>query len=162
MDGFSIMAYKRLKDETGLVCQWTMKAGKRFYFHIYLWKDQQSFDKNTCDNNIGESAGCVNLSPTIIEITKNSEREIIRPKLGEVHFIKDRWNLEIVAHELCHALIHRIRMISPKANQIVEQEGDSEETICYEFGEWVDKIYRNLWEKNPSKKWIKQESIRIQ
>jgi hypothetical protein len=139
------MAYKRLKDESKTVGKWKLKAGKKHYFHVFLWEDPESFAQNTTDTD-KKTGGCVNLVPSIIEIEGDSKKEIVRPKLGEVHFIKDRWDMEIVAHELCHALIHRIRMIRPDATQVVEQEGDSEETICYEFGKWVDQIYRVLWE----------------
>lgn len=151
------MAYKRIKDESNLIAKWKLKSTGKFYFHVFLWADQESFDKNTNGNKPYMSAGCVNLAPTIIEITKNSEREFVRPKLGEIHFIKNKWNIEIVAHELCHALIHRIRMIKPTVKQIIEQEGDSEEMICYEFGEWVNAIYNLLWNENPNKKWIKRK-----
>jgi len=140
------MPYKRIKDESNLIAKRKLMAGKKYYFHVFLWADQESFDANTLDNSPKQSSGCVNLAPSIIEVSESGEREIIRPKLGEVHFIQDKWDLEIVAHELCHALIQRIRMISPSAVQIVEQEGNAEEDICYEFGRWIDQIYRLLWE----------------
>jgi len=139
------MSYKRVKDETNLKAKYKLRAGKKNYFHVFLWKDQESFKKNTMGNDVGNIVGCANLSPTIIEFTDKGEREIVRPKLGEVHFISGKWDTEIVAHELCHALIHRLRMIAPKAGDVVEQKDDSEETICYEFGRWVDEVYRLLW-----------------
>jgi hypothetical protein len=149
-----IMAYNRIKDESNLIAKWKLKSKGKFYFHVFLWADQESFDQNTLDNTIGQSAGCCNLAPTIIKIFEDgSEEEIIWPKLGEIHFIKGKWSLEIVAHELCHALIQRIRMILPTANDIIEQIGDSEETICYEFGEWIEQIYCLLWKvDNPKLK----------
>lgn len=148
------MPIKRFKDESKCLAKWKMKAGKRHYFHVFLWESKQAFDENTCDNEPGEALGCCNNAPSIIEIgSDGSEREIIRPKLGEVHFIKDTWNMEIVAHELFHAIIQQIRMIGPKADDIVEQIGDSEEDICYTFGRWMHEIYSLLWEVNPYGRW---------
>ena len=150
------MPYKRTKDKANLVVQWKLKSSRKpFYFHVFLWKTQEAFDKNTLDNNPGEALGCANLAPDIIcfnTVTKE-ETQIIRPKLGEIHFIKGKWNMEIVAHELMHAIIHRIRLMAkPTFEEIANQEGDSEEEICWEFGWWVDQIYRLLWDTDPFKK----------
>ena len=146
------MPIKRFKNEADLIAKYKLKAGNKYYFHVFLWGSQKSFDENTLDNKPGTSSGCVNLAPTIIETSKNSEREIIRPKLGEIHFIKEKWTTEIVAHELCHALIHRLRMIKPKAEDVIAQEEDFEELVCWEFGRWMDQVYRLLWEDDPPQK----------
>lgn len=56
--------YKRKKDKTNLIAEWEIKIGAgKHYFDVFLWRDQESFDKNTLDNNPGESAGCVNCAP---------------------------------------------------------------------------------------------------
>jgi len=147
------MPIKRIKDTSNLISQYKLKAGKRHYFHVFLWATQEDFDKNTLDNISYESSGCVNFAPSIIECSSEGEREIVRPKLGEIHFIKKKWTIEVVAHELCHALIHRLRVIEPKAQDVVDQENESEELICYEFGAWVDQIYRLLWKDDPPPQW---------
>ena len=141
---------KRIKDESQLMGKWKISAGKKNYFHVFLWPSQETFDQNTYDNKPGESSGCVNLAPPYIEVYKDgtTSEEMIRPKLGEVHFIKDKWDMEVVAHELFHALMHRLRFVKPSAEDIMEQVGSSEEDVAYEFGRWVDKIYRKLWEKD--------------
>jgi hypothetical protein len=80
-------------------------------------------------------------------------------KMGEVHFIKDKWNMEIVAHELCHALIGRLRHNATlKLCDVMMQNNDTEEIICYEFGRWVDEVYRRLWQEDPNEKWEKNEA----
>jgi len=146
------MSIKRIKDESKLIAKYKIKAGKRYYFHVFLWDSQESFDENTVGNIKGQSAGCVNLSPWYYKISKSgTEEKRVQPKLGEVHFISGKWTTEIVAHELCHALIHRLRTINPTANDVLWQEKDSEETICYEFGGWMEQIYRLLWEDDPKK-----------
>ena len=143
------MPIKRIKDESKLIAKWKIKAGRKYYFHVFLWEDQEAFDQNTKDTKPNTYIACVNLSPTIIEILPDSEREFVRPKLGEVHFIKGKWDMEIVAHELCHALIQRIRMIGPYITNIVEQVATTEEDLCYEYGMWVGDTYRQLWEADP-------------
>jgi hypothetical protein len=144
------MSIKVKKDKTKLLAKTRLKAGEKNYFDVFIWKDHDSFNFNTLTTtNLQNTIGSTNLSPTIIEVTKNTERTIIRPKLGEIHFIKDNWNLNVVAHELCHALIHRIRQIPPKASKIINQSGNAEELICYEFGKWVEDIYRFMWKVNP-------------
>lgn len=149
------MSIKRIKDETKLIVKWKLKTGKSYYFHVFLWEDQDSFDANTCDNKPNEAAACVNLAPTVIEVFAKEENDkiIIRPKLGEIHFIKDKWNMEVVAHELCHAFIHRIRQLNNKGQDVIEQIENVEESVCYEFGQWAHTIYNLLWKENPSKKW---------
>ena len=146
------MPTKRIKDESKLIAKYRIKAGKSHYFHVFLWDSQDSFDANTFDNIKGQSAGCVNLTSWSYKISKEGiEEKRVPPKLGEVHFISGKWTTEIVAHELCHALIHRLRTINPTANDVLWQEKDSEETICYEFGGWMEQIYRLLWEDDPKK-----------
>jgi hypothetical protein len=140
---------KRIKDKSKCLAQWTLKVGRRHYFHVFLWDSQESFDQNTLDNEPGQVLGCVNYCPYTIEIEKKREKKIIMPKLGEIHFIKDIWTLEIVAHELCHALLHRLDYLEPSIDEIFSEEGNSEESICLEFGQWMDEIYRHLWQKNP-------------
>lgn len=157
------MTIRRLKDESKLVAKWKLKAGKKHYYHVFLWKTEKDFYKNTEDTETHGSCACVNFSPTIVEMYKDKntnttepkkkvaykEKTIIRPKLGEIHFIKDKWNLEIVAHELCHAIMHRIRQLNDNGQEIMEQEEEKEEEICYEFGAWMEVLYRELWEINP-------------
>ena len=140
---------KRIKDESRLVAKWKLSVGKRHYFHVFLWDSRDSFEENTLGNEAGDSFGCVNLCPTAYNVKGGEFSLLDRPKLGEVHFIKGMWTLEIVAHELCHALIHRLRMIPPTPKQVIEQEGDSEEDICYWFGEATDWIYRVLFKEDP-------------
>jgi hypothetical protein len=92
-----------------------------------------------CDKTIG----CCCFNPTYII----NGKEKIYPKLGEVHFIKGHWSMEVVVHELTHALFY-IMSIWPLDNK---NEPYEKETL--RFGYWVDKIYRELWKINPNPKW---------
>lgn len=146
------MACKRIKDRTNLVARADLKVtGSRHYFQLYLWRDLISFRANSMDNE--KAVACVNFEPTIIEFSNNTENEIIRPKRGEIHFVVGKWNIEIVAHEIGHALIERMRLFPPHADAIIEQTADAEEEICHELGQWVDNVYRWLWEHNPNVLW---------
>ena len=103
-------------------------------------------EDNVPDVEKGTAEACTTFAQPILHISGSKSKLKILPKLGEMHFIKGRWSLEIVAHELCHALIHRITMIPPSFDQIRNQVGYSEETVCYEFGAWVRDLYRILSE----------------
>ena len=76
--------------------------------------------------------------------------------LGEIHFVKDQWELEHVAHEMLHAMFHYIRVLVPDFSRALYRDlMGAEENLCYPFGEWVDWVYRWLWKFNPNPKWVK-------
>lgn len=63
------------------------------------------------------------------------------------------WTMEIVAHELCHALIHKLRTSGSLLQMVLEQNPmDAEEAICHEFGWWMEQAWRWLWKVNPDGK----------
>jgi len=144
---------KRFKDETKLVAKWTAKIKGGYYFHVFLWQDQDSFDENTYNKIPNSCVGCVDFVPMVLFINEGTEIRIVKPKLGEVHFIRGKWNTEIVAHELCHVLIDRLRMVEPSVEKVIDQEDDCEEDVCYWFGRLFNDIYRLLWETDPPKGW---------
>ena len=148
------MSYKRFKDKTNLVAETKMvcTATRPYYFDVYLWSDHDSFLNNTIGND-DRARGCCELAPSLID--PESKEEIPTRKMGEVHFIVDQWDEEVVAHELCHALIHRLRSLCPSTRSVIEQEENYEEDICYEFGKWNKKIYRWLWSCNPNPNYVR-------
>lgn len=80
------------------------------------------------------------------------------PKMGEIHFIAGQWDTEVVAHELQHAILHRLRVLCPSYRAILERdEIEEEEEVCYEFGRWFSNLYRWLWDIDPSSKWRRVE-----
>ena len=145
------MAVKRKKCEDKLMAKYKMPftESKRFYT-VFLWEDQQSFDENTMDNCPGEAAACVNhIDIGAMVNTKGGKVKLLPPrKLGEIHFIKDKWNIEIIAHETMHVFLNRMRVLSPKLCDIMRNI-DDEEFVCFEFGQWVQEIHRILSEENP-------------
>lgn len=152
---------KLRKDKTRLRKQWKVKSNYacRFYLDVFLWEDRESFVSNTHDTNFNTDA-CWNGMPWIDDLKLGALK--VRPKLGELHFIVDLWNIEIVSHEVGHAIFQRMRVLSPTYTSVCEQTAipekwlgvsTTEELICYELGKWVENIYGKLWLANPSKKW---------
>lgn len=79
-------------------------------------------------------------------------------RLGDAHLCLGSANLEIVAHELTHALVHRMTMHGPDAVDVIAQRtngsngygrrgyfyaGRADEEVAYEMGRWVFNAY--LW-----------------
>lgn len=125
---------------------------KSHYFKVYLWESKEAFLQNTIGNDQKTGASCC-FNPTYIDFALNDVgKEIILPKLGEVHFVKNSWNIETVVHELTHALLHTISLWP------IKFENWPHEETCYMFGKWVDQIYRELWEVNPGKNWKKNKT----
>jgi hypothetical protein len=73
------------------------------------------------------------------------------PKLGELHFVKDIWNLEIVAHECRHteSSAHAALGIPLPNSEQHGQDINAEEDACYYLGGLIDNVYRWLWQVNP-------------
>ncbi len=92
--------------------------------------------------------------PTIFKRKDKYEVETIYPKLGEVHLIKDYWNLENLSHELTHALLW-VLTIWP-----LDEKDTPHEELCYMLGRWVDRLYTNLYKVNPNKKWKRVKNDR--
>lgn len=137
--------YKRIKDYTELIDRWKIKFGKHYY-DVFYWSSQDAFIQNTYDNDESVMA-CVNHAPVriLIDCDGKTIKEIIPKKLGEVHFVRDQWNMEVVAHEMLHVYLNVMREVR-NVKDIIEQNGDSEEEACYEFGYATDLIYRRLWD----------------
>lgn len=145
------------KDKRELLIQLKTRVGKKHYFHTYLWRSREAMLFNVNGNSEEEPHLCACFCPTDIVFSVGREWDVYiidRPKIGEVHFVKDLWNLEVVVHELCHVLMHRFKtMAQPNLVLTFGMMNPLEESICYDFGIWVDKIYRALWEVNPNPKW---------
>lgn len=78
--------------------------------------------------------------------------------LGHLHFVKDDWDLNAVAHELMHAFFrYAIVCFEDFTRALFLEWRDDKEQLCYEYAEWVDWTYRWLWKKNPNPKWVKEK-----
>jgi hypothetical protein len=146
---------RRQKDKKQLVAQTRVThTDKVHYFDVYLWANKRALLENSLID--GDAEACCCTAPIYLKIHNNPaaiHEEWLYPKLGEAHFVKNDWDLETVAHEIMHATIHSMRWVKPRYDEVAWQHGNSEEAICYLHGRWVDKIYRWLWDTNPSKNW---------
>jgi hypothetical protein len=131
------------------------------YLMAYLWESAEAMEVGASARGAGvqESPEIVKRHGTGIAIglcapaayseTDNADGSVTvhsRPLIAEVHFVKGRWTEEIVAHELMHAALHRMRLLPPFHHAVLDQEGAAEETVCREFGRWMDGVWRWLWE----------------
>ena len=68
------------------------------------------------------------------------------PMMGTIHFVSDEWDMEVVAHECCHALSHYITATGSEGLGSLYMEMPEEEVLCYIHGKMISDIYRWLWE----------------
>lgn len=154
------MPVKRIKDMNKCIAQWKLKSKERpYYWHVYLWEDTQALLVNaggdvSAKQNPGHvCTACHCAMPTLVD--PETGQLVPDSKLGELHFIRGKWDMEIVAHELLHAMFHKMNTlcICPKE---VSEDMDKQEIACYEFGAWVGELYRHLWKADPNPKWIQE------
>jgi len=119
--------------------------------------DRAALIANTIGMNEGETMACCVPAKWITDF--RSGQNNVMPMLGEFHFVKDDWSMLIVAHEVQHAIVHRMRVLTPFAWEAMAQDKISgggyrgaltyEELLCYEAGRWVNDLYVWLWDFNP-------------
>lgn len=161
------MRMKDFKVYPGLIASdFYIMEGDGHSLRIWLWETQEGLKRWAENYSTGltgdsdEYDGCEGLhSPSDWLIFNTKDHYAPFQHIGELHFIKDRWDLNIVTHEFLHALFHYIRVIVPDFGRSFYMNWMSEEEkICYPFGEWCDWAYRWLWKKNPNPKWEKEVS----
>lgn len=138
------------KDRSKIVAQMRLaSARKPYYYQVYLWDDIQDLkDYFEVDD---ETLAMTCFEPWYIDDATGSV--YINPKLGEIHYARDNWNVNVIAHEVQHAVIHRMRLIWPPAHLILLDEyADAEEEIAYETGNWVERVHGFLWQHDPGVK----------
>jgi hypothetical protein len=143
---------KKFEVYPGLIASTFLVAEDNNFWQIFLWnkeKDLKRWSKKYSHDDYCE--GTIGLhSPNSFGI----EEEIKPVPLGYIHFVNNKWNTEVVTHELLHALFHYIKgCIKDFARRFYWDDMDLEEYLCYSFGEWNDEIYRWLWRHNPGRKW---------
>lgn len=110
------------------------------YYHIFLWGTQDDYER----------AAQVEKQRTLaLTITNTYESEdgtlSVAPKLGELHFVSGTWDVNTAAHEVQHALIHRMRYLHPTPAMVLnerdpEHDSEDEEVLAYEAGAWVEAV----------------------
>jgi hypothetical protein len=120
---------------------------KPHYFHVYLWNTLEDMHKNVEDPT-PDTMAYTSYGLKIVEFIPKGittiEKETVHPKLGEIHFVKGKWDLEIVAHELCHMLLNRLELLEPSIDKVFNQKNGVDENICYEHGQMLASLYESL------------------
>ena len=79
----------------------------KYYWRIYYWKTTNAMLKNTPFSEKGtDTLACF----------VNNEYKDGKPQnyLGELHFVKNKWDLHVVNHEMMHAMLRLIADFYPK------------------------------------------------
>lgn len=136
------------KDRSKIIGVYKLRSARKpYYFQVYLWDDIKSLRDyfETTDETLAMTC----FEPWYID--DDTGNVYINPKLGEIHFARQHWNVNVVAHEVQHAIIHRQRLIWPPAHLIaLEEYADAEEEVAYECGHWVSKTYTWLLGLDPT------------
>lgn len=105
------------------------------HYRVYIWDDGK-FAESNVDALV--SADACHVPMPYVSLNGLVK---IPPVLGEIHFKKDKWDVEVVSHECVHAMFHygRVRNLDDLAGMSVEEQ------LCYFQGDLADKIYRWLW-----------------
>jgi len=139
----------------GLIASSILLLDEGHSWRIWLWKEQADLIRwaerysSGRTGEPGEYEDTLGLhSPCDIELDGEYQH------IGEIHFIKDQWNMEHVAHECSHGVFHYIRcLISDFPRKLYLNFMECEEEVCYPFGQFVDMAYRWLWKQNPNPRW---------
>lgn len=114
-----------------------------YYFNIYLWPDQASYETAIdIDPDLVDATMAITLCDTMVDEVTGAT--VILPKLGEIHFVSGNWDVNTVTHECTHAILHRLRYVGGGPKAVLASTGDTrsdddpEEEIAYEMGAWVE------------------------
>lgn len=122
------------------------------HWKVFLWPDRETFRDKMAD---GQGAdGLHHPHPYCAEgliFRKYTPLKVI----GSIHFVRGKWDLEVVSHECLHAVSHYVRATGAKPLGHRSDDMEKEEALCHPFGRLVDEIYRKLWELDTPANWEK-------
>lgn len=122
---------------------------KPHYYRIFLWDTQHDYEANLKVERQSTVAMCVTDT-----WTDEEGNLLVKPKLGEIHFVSGTWSFGTVAHEVLHAALHRMRYLEPGVERVMDEmrpghDPEDEEVIAYEVGGWVEAVIRWLAKYDP-------------
>ena len=120
-----------------------------YSWQVWLWDSVESYarwqriHRGVSDYECLEDAAAHNGMP--IEIGQPYQL------VGHLHFLRQSWDEETVAHEMLHAFIHYARSQIPDLAKIfyLGPMIREEESCCYPFGRWFSWVWRWLWKVDP-------------
>lgn len=135
---------------------------KETHWKVLLWPDIQSFNTKvdipgkplSLDGNF-ICSGMHHPHP-YYQDTETGEMHSLKV-IGIIHFVRDKWDMEVVAHECGHAMAHYIRATGKNPLGDKRDNMEEEEELCYPFGRLVEEIYTKLWVLNPNPNWVKEK-----
>lgn len=163
------MGYRKYKNSEGLIARKKVRiVGSedyrepwpvpQEYFEVYLWESREAMVANGLPKEDFDGAGAAVVHvPSLVSWACGGWIHKPRKKLSEVHFVKQDWDDEVIAHELIHVLGQCFRYVEPSPVDFAEQNGNSDEIVAYRFGKWVHVVTRWLWEHDPSSEWQRVE-----
>lgn len=152
----------RITSRDGLVAETRVPSlAPSFYLRVFLWTPE-AFEREV---DTSSRARCDSM-PWVHNRGADT-RHTLSPCLARLHFKTQRWDDETIAHEVQHAILHRITVLGPHWQRIEDlcdeerQQGDTagtlvsqaNEDICTEAGRWFAAVQAFLWKHDPNPKW---------
>lgn len=122
------------------------------HWKVFIWPDRETFHAKVRGADAYD--GMHHPHPYCVEgliFRKYTPLKVV----GAIHFVRDKWDLEVVSHECLHAVSHYVRATGAKPLGHRSDDMEKEEALCYPFGRLVDEIYRKLWELDTPANWVK-------
>jgi hypothetical protein len=143
---------RKRKDKTKLIAQTRLKLGwhKPYQIDVFIWQDSEALIANSPgrDDSSQRVSGIKNF--TVIG-AYNSQSWVLNQKkpikeipkvIGELHFVKGEASVEIVVHELIHATMHILVLLSGLEAFTAMYE---EEKVCYTIGQLGKDVTKFLY-----------------
>lgn len=131
----------------GYDAKFPVKAGSTgHYWNVFLWPECEPMWAHLNDEE-RLCTGCHHPRPYYIDVETGARCP--KPLLGDIHFVKGRWDMEVVAHECLHAVSYFIEAKGTPPFGDPKCGMQQEEVYCYAFGKLVDGVYRGLWDRDP-------------
>lgn len=114
----------------------------RHSFRLYIWESRIAL-REAMGNEDRLTAG---LQPNYFKRLRTCDginmEDVWFPVLGEIHFCADKWSLEIVAHEVQHAMMQWAAAMGMLPKLDGNHEMETEEQLCYPAGSAVQEVYK--------------------
>lgn len=127
---------------TRTVEHFNASGGLDVHWKVFLWPSREMFQGKMTDGALADGLHCAH--PYFKHMITRKRRPM--RVVGSIHFVRGKWDMEVVSHECLHAIAHYIRATGAKPIGHWSDNMEKEEAVCYPFGKLVDEIYRKLWE----------------
>lgn len=138
--------------DDGILARGILSSSLRGYFYeLFLWDSIESFANGTHSTPNDTMRGCC-ITYTSEDLEGNLS---VSSCLGSIHFISGRWTLSTLAHEIQHAVLHRLRYLEPGPACVMDESSPTydysdEEVIAYEAGDWAEDLMAWLTAADPN------------